>query len=134
MVQFLPNQQHKENWNASMLQWPKICSKFFNPSNKCIAMGLDEVNACEGVKDLMLFFLGVGNITLLKKKKEGSSLLTKNIWLSKTKQKKYCRVSIFGLGPLGEWDLGPTDSLQWICREWVQELDFNEFDNGRCGC
>ena len=57
--------------------YQKFAPKFFSPSHKCIAMGLDEVNACEGVKDLMLFFLGVGNITLLKeKKKEGSSLLT----------------------------------------------------------
>ena len=24
------------------------------------------------------------------------------------------------------WDLGPADPLQWICREWVQELGFDE--------
>ena len=24
------------------------------------------------------------------------------------------------------WDLGPTDPLQWICREWVHELGFDE--------
>ena len=31
--------------------------------------------------------------------------------------------------PKSEWDLGPVDQLQWICREWIQELGFNEFDN-----
>ena len=24
------------------------------------------------------------------------------------------------------WDLGPANLLQWICREWVQELGFDE--------
>ena len=24
------------------------------------------------------------------------------------------------------WDLGPADPLQWICKEWVQELGFDE--------
>ena len=24
------------------------------------------------------------------------------------------------------WDLGPANPLQWICREWVQELGFDE--------
>ena len=27
-------------------------------------------------------------------------------------------------------NLGPVDPLQWICKEWVQELNFNEFDDG----
>ena len=31
---------------------------------------------------------------------------------------------------MGSRDLDPADPLQWICREWVQELGFNEFDNG----
>ena len=33
---------------------------------------------------------------------------------------------IFRLGPMDRWNLGPTDLLQWICREWIQELDFDE--------
>ena len=46
-------------------------------------------------------------------------------------QKKYiyiyiCRVAIFGLGPMDGWDPGPADPLQWICREWVQGLGFDE--------
>ena len=40
------------------------------------------------------------------------------------------RVPIFGLGTKSEWDLDPADPVQWICREWVKELGFNEFDNG----
>jgi len=54
--------------------YQKFAPKFFSPSHKFIAMGLDEVNACEGVKDLMLFFFGAGNITLLKKKKKRGHL------------------------------------------------------------
>ena len=38
----------------------------------------------------------------------------------------YCRVVIFRLGPIDGWDLGPADPLQWICREWVQGLEFDE--------
>ena len=28
------------------------------------------------------------------------------------------------------WDLGPMSPIQKICREWVEELGLNEFDNG----
>ena len=28
--------------------------------------------------------------------------------------------------PSNGWDLGPTNSLQWICKEWVQGLGFDE--------
>ena len=35
----------------------------------------------------------------------------------------------FQAGPISEWDLGSADPLQWIYREWVQELGFNEFDD-----
>ena len=42
----------------------------------------------------------------------------------------YCRVLIFGLDPESEWDLGPADPVQWICKEWVKEQGFNEFYNG----
>ena len=41
-----------------------------------------------------------------------------------------CRVAIFRLGPKSEWGLGPVDPVQWICKELVKELGFNEFDNG----
>ena len=27
---------------------------------------------------------------------------------------------------MDEWNLGPADPLQWICREWVQKLGFDE--------
>ena len=27
---------------------------------------------------------------------------------------------------MDRWDLGQADPLQWICREWVQELGFDE--------
>ena len=39
-----------------------------------------------------------------------------------------CRVHVFQawLGPMDWWDLGQADPLQWICREWVQELGFDE--------
>ena len=39
-----------------------------------------------------------------------------------------CRVRVFqaGLGPMDRWDLGQANPLQWICREWVQELSFDE--------
>ena len=39
-----------------------------------------------------------------------------------------CRVRVFqaGLGPMDRWDLGQANPLQWICREWVQELGFDE--------
>ena len=39
-----------------------------------------------------------------------------------------CRVHVFqtGLDPMDRWDLGQANLLQWICREWVQELGFNE--------
>ena len=34
-----------------------------------------------------------------------------------------CRVTVFWLGLATNGDLGPTDPIQWICREWVQNLD-----------
>ena len=39
-----------------------------------------------------------------------------------------CRVCVFQarLGPMDRWDLGQANPLQWICREWVQELGFDE--------
>ena len=39
-----------------------------------------------------------------------------------------CRVRVFqaGLGPMDRWDLSQADPLQWIYREWVQELGFDE--------
>ena len=33
-----------------------------------------------------------------------------------------CRVTVFWLGPATDGDLGPADSVQWICKEWVQKL------------
>ena len=36
------------------------------------------------------------------------------------------RSTFFMLGPMDRWDLGPADPLQWICKEWVQELGFDE--------
>ena len=36
------------------------------------------------------------------------------------------RSTFFMLGPMDRWDLGPADPLQWICKEWVQELSFDE--------
>ena len=38
----------------------------------------------------------------------------------------YCRVAVFGLGPLESMDPGPTDPLQWICKEWVKGLGFDQ--------
>ena len=35
---------------------------------------------------------------------------------------RICRVMVFWLGPATDGDLGPTNPLQWICREWVQKL------------
>ena len=32
----------------------------------------------------------------------------------------------FRTRPMDGWDLGPADPLQRICREWVQELGFDE--------
>ena len=28
------------------------------------------------------------------------------------------------------WDPGPVNPVQWICREWVEELSINELNNG----
>ena len=37
----------------------------------------------------------------------------------------------FRTRPKSEWDLGPkVNPIQRICREWVKEVGFNEFDNG----
>ena len=35
------------------------------------------------------------------------------------------RVTVFWLGPVTNGDLGPTDPLQRICREWIQKLGFD---------
>ena len=31
------------------------------------------------------------------------------------------------------WSLGPRSSIQWICREWVGNLDFCELDDRPIG-
>ena len=28
------------------------------------------------------------------------------------------------------WDMSPVSPIQWICREWVEELGINELNNG----
>ena len=35
-------------------------------------------------------------------------------------------VFLVRLGPMDKWDLGQADPLQWICREQIQELGFDE--------
>ena len=35
--------------------------------------------------------------------------------------------------PKGLKDLGPKSPIQWICREWVRKLGFNELDNNYSG-
>ena len=40
-----------------------------------------------------------------------------------------CKASIWFLELKGLKDLGPKNPMQWICREWIRKLGFNELDN-----
>ena len=40
---------------------------------------------------------------------------------------------IFHAHHKGCMNLGPKSTIQWICREWVGKLGFNESDNKQSG-
>ena len=41
--------------------------------------------------------------------------------------------SQFGAQVQNVWSFGPMSSIQWICREWIGNLDFSELDDRPIG-
>ena len=40
-----------------------------------------------------------------------------------------CKATILAPKPKGCMNLDPKSPIQWICREWVEKMGFNESDN-----